>query len=127
MLELEHAELVVGINHELGVSCPNDFPGICWQHDEVLALHHLSSPAYQYAYTCMYVFRVVFAGLYVANWSGPSCLLRHFQTHFQEYCGNMMNVQTGRAIVSLPAFPNECPGISWQAVRESNRLGPSFC
>ena len=93
MLELEHVELVVGIHHELAVPFPNTFPGICWQHDEVPAFQYLSSDAYQYVYTCMYVFRVVFAGLYVANWSGPFCLLRHFQTDFQESCGNMMKRQ----------------------------------
>ena len=71
MLELDHVELVVGIHHELAVPFPNTCPGTGWQPDEVLAFQYMTSYAYQYVYTCMYVFRVVFAGLYVANWSGP--------------------------------------------------------
>ena len=124
MLELEHVELVVGIHHELAVSFPNEFPGICWQHDEVLADQHLSSHDYQYAYTCMYVFRVVFAGLYVANWSGPLCLFRHFQTNCRAACGNMMKCRLVGAIVSLPASPHTYPGILWQPdeVRASQHL-----
>ena len=66
------------------------------------------------AYTCMYVFSVVFAAFYVADWSGQLCLFRHFQTHVQASCGNMMKCRLAGAIVALPEFPNEAPGIVWQ-------------
>ena len=68
---------------------PHGFPGILWQHDEVRALQHLASHADQYAHTCMYVFRVVGAGFYVADWPGQVCLFRHFQTDFQAVGGRL--------------------------------------